>query len=81
MSRKSWIRHWVGKLIFFILIYIQMFDVNQKKPLFILLHCYICSNAKFLLTDPQYKNANIAVFVLAVPSEMNQTNEVCNLKI
>ena len=30
---------------------------------------------------PQYKNANIANFILAVPLEMNGTNEVYNLQI
>ena len=29
----------------------------------------------------QYKNANVANFVLAVPLEMSRTNEVCNLKM
>ena len=31
--------------------------------------------------SPQYKNANIANFVLAVPLEMNKNNEVCNIQI
>ena len=30
---------------------------------------------------PQYKNANIANFILAVPLERNWTNEVYNLEI
>ena len=33
----------------------------------------------FFTNSPQYKIANIAIFVLAVPSERNETNEVCNL--
>ena len=31
--------------------------------------------------SPQYKNANIAKFILAVPLERNWTNEVYNLEI
>ena len=35
-----------------------------------------------VLTDsPQYKNANIANFVLAVPLEMNKKSEVCNIQM
>ena len=30
--------------------------------------------------SPQYKNTNIANFVLAIPFKLNQTNEVCNLE-
>ena len=33
------------------------------------------SSAEFI------KNANIANIVLAVPSEINQTNEICNLEV
>ena len=33
----------------------------------------------FFTNSPQYKNANIANFVLAVPLERNSTNEVYNL--
>ena len=29
----------------------------------------------------QYKNANVANFVLAAPLESKETNEVCNLEI
>ena len=29
----------------------------------------------------QHKNANIANFVLAVPFEINMTNEICNLNM
>ena len=35
----------------------------------------------FFTNFPQYKNANIANFVLAVTSERNWTNEVCNLEM
>ena len=31
----------------------------------------------FFTNFPQYKNANIANFILAVPLEMNKTNKVC----
>ena len=34
----------------------------------------------FFKNSPQYKNANIANLVLAVPSERNWTNEVCNFE-
>ena len=33
---------------------------------------------KFFINSPQHKNANIANFVLAVPFEINMTNEVFN---
>ena len=36
---------------------------------------------RFFTKSPPYKNANIANFVLAVPLEMNETSEVCNLEI
>ena len=36
---------------------------------------------EFFKNSPQYKNANTKNFVLAVPSEMNCTNEVCNLQM
>ena len=34
----------------------------------------------FFTNSPQYKNANIANFVLALPSERNWTNEVYNFE-
>ena len=36
---------------------------------------------EFFKNAPQYKNANIANFVLALPLETNQTNEISNLEI
>ena len=33
----------------------------------------------FFTNSPQYRNANISNFVLAVPLEINKTNEVYNL--
>ena len=35
----------------------------------------------FFTNFPWYKNANIANFILAVPLEMSQTNEVCNFEM
>ena len=35
---------------------------------------YFVVRVEFLTNDPQYKNANIADFVLVVLLEMNQTN-------
>ena len=35
----------------------------------------------FFANSPQYKNANIANFVLSVPLEMNWTNEVWNFEM
>ena len=36
---------------------------------------------EFSTNSPQYKLANIANFVLAMPLQMNQSVEVCNLEI
>ena len=35
----------------------------------------------FFTIPAQYKNANITNFILAVPLEINQTNEVINLEM
>ena len=35
----------------------------------------------FFTNSSQYKNANVASFVLAVPLETTWTNEVCNLEM
>ena len=35
---------------------------------------------EFFTISPQYKNANIANFVLAVPFKIKKTNIVCNLE-
>ena len=35
----------------------------------------------FFTNSTQYKNVNIANFVIAVPLDMNETSEVCNLEI
>ena len=45
---------------------------NRLKPLCVLEVFTNCT---------QYKNVNIARLVLAMPLEMNKTNEVCNLEI
>ena len=39
----------------------------------------ISTTIGFFTNFPQYKNANIVIFFLTVPSERNWTNEVCNL--
>ena len=39
------------------------------------------NSIEFFTNSPQYKNANIANFILAVPSETNYTNEVCNFEM
>ena len=39
------------------------------------------STTEFFTNSRQYKNANIANFVLAVPLEMNQTSVVCKLEM
>ena len=39
------------------------------------------SIVEFFTNSPQYKNANIANFVLAVALEMSETNEVCGLEM
>ena len=36
-------------------------------------------DSEVLANSTQYKNANIAHFILAVQLEINKTNEVCNL--
>ena len=44
--------------------------------------CAKCTDVKGVFTNSlQYKNANIANFILAVPSERNWTNDICNLEI
>ena len=37
--------------------------------------------SEFNRVEMQYKNANVANFVLAAPLESKETNEVCNLEI
>ena len=47
----------------------------------------VCCSERFLYVNlrvfdkPQYKNANIAKFIPAVPFKINNTNEVCNLEM
>ena len=36
---------------------------------------------EFFTNSPQYKNANIANFILALPLKINYSNEACNLEI
>ena len=40
--------------------------------------CYLV--VEFFTNSPQYKNANIADFVLALPFKINWSNELCNLE-
>ena len=39
------------------------------------------STRVFFIKSPQYKNANIANFVLAMSFKINKTNEVCHLEM
>ena len=39
------------------------------------------SNLEVFTNSPQYKNANIANFVLAVPLEINKNNEFHNIQM
>ena len=39
------------------------------------------STREFFRNSPQHKSANTAIFVLAMPLEMNQTNVVCNFEM
>ena len=36
---------------------------------------------EFFTISPQYKNANIANFILALPLKINKSNEVYNLEM
>ena len=51
-------------------------------------YCYIWGpriskdrTKKLFTKSPQYKNAHIVNFVLAVPLEMNNNNEFCNIQM
>ena len=48
--------------------------INQNVALFKL-------SLEFFTNAPQYKNANIAIFVLAVPFKIKKTNIVWNLEM
>ena len=68
-------------------IILEVGDWNDKKLSKNGKHCGGCIRVAltFLLevftNSTQYKNANIANLVLAVPLKVNQTKEVCNLEM
>ena len=49
-------------------------DFEGNRSLYIVL-------LEVFTNSPQYKTVSIAFFVLAVPSEMSQTNEVCETEM
>ena len=53
--------------------------LRSKNPVYVSqTHFIDMGTIEFFTNSPEYKNANIANFILAVPSERNWTNEDCN---